>query len=92
LNVDSILQAIPTLSLYNWQFRDKNAHKVSKVMNKIIQFLKDARAELMKVNWPTKQQTINYTLAVIGISIAVAVFLGGLDYFFEYILKTFLLK
>jgi preprotein translocase subunit SecE len=60
--------------------------------NKIIQFFKEAKAELMKVNWPTKQQTINYTLIVIGISIAVAVFLGGLDYFFEYLLKLYILK
>jgi preprotein translocase subunit SecE len=64
----------------------------TKMANKIKIFLKDARAELMKVNWPTKQQTINYTLAVIGISIAVALFLGGLDWFFEYLLKTFILK
>ena len=61
-------------------------------MDKIIQFLKEARAELTKVNWPTKEQTINYTLIVIGISVAVAVFLGGWDYFFEYLLKTFILK
>jgi len=61
-------------------------------MEKIIQFLKDAKAELWKVNWPTKEQTINYTLLVIGISIAVAIFLGSLDWFFEYLLKTFVLK
>lgn len=61
-------------------------------MNKITQFLKEARAELMKVNWPTREQTTNYTLAVIAISIAVAIFLGGLDYFFEYLLKRFILK
>jgi preprotein translocase subunit SecE len=61
-------------------------------MNKITQFLKEARAELLKVNWPSKTQTINYTMAVVGISIAVAVFLGGLDYFFEYLLKIFILK
>ena len=61
-------------------------------MKNIIQFFKEAKAELMKVNWPTKQQTINYTLLVIGISIAVAIFLGGLDYFFGYILKIFILK
>ena len=61
-------------------------------MNKLTQFLKEAKAELMKVNWPTKQQTINYTLLVIGISIAVAAFLGSLDYFFEFILKTFIIK
>ena len=61
-------------------------------MNKIIQFLKDAKVELEKVNWPTKQQTINYTLTVVGISIAVALFLGGLDYIFEQILNNVILK
>lgn len=61
-------------------------------MDKITQFLKEAKAELLKVNWPSKKQTINYTLIVIGISIAVAIFLGGLDYFFEYLLKTFIIK
>ncbi|OGI15726.1 MAG: preprotein translocase subunit SecE [Candidatus Moranbacteria bacterium RBG_19FT_COMBO_42_6] len=61
-------------------------------MDKLIQFLKEAKAELLKVNWPSKDQTINYTLIVIGISIAVAIFLGGLDYFFEYLLKTFVIK
>jgi len=61
-------------------------------MNKIIQFLKEAKSELLKVNWPNKKQITNYTLTVIGISIAVAIFLGALDYFFSYLLKTFILK
>jgi len=61
-------------------------------MRNIIQFFKEAKAELLKVNWPTKQQAINYTLIVIGVSIAVAIFLGGLDYLFSYILKTFIVK
>jgi len=60
--------------------------------NKLTQFLKEAKAELMKVNWPTKQQTINYTLLVIGISIAMAMFLGGLDYILEQILNNYILK
>ena len=60
--------------------------------NKIISFLKEAKTELTKVNWPTREKTINYTLIVIGISIAVALFLGGLDYFFGYLLKTLILK
>ena len=61
-------------------------------MNKIVQFLKEAKSELQKVNWPTKKQTINYTLTVIGISIALSFFLGGLDFIFEYILRTYILK
>ncbi len=60
--------------------------------NQIVTFFKEARAELMKVNWPSKKQTINYTILVIGISIAGAIFLGSLDYFFSYLLKTFIIK
>jgi len=61
-------------------------------MNKIVQFLKDARTELQKVNWPTKKQTINYTATVVAISVAVALFLGALDFIFETILNKFILK
>ncbi len=61
-------------------------------MGKIFAFIKEARIELKKVNWPSRQQTINYTLIVIGVSIAVALFLGGLDYLFSYILKSFVIK
>ena len=61
-------------------------------MDKIATFFKEARTELERVNWPTKEKTLNYTLVVIGISIATSVFLGGLDWIFEGILKKFLLK
>jgi len=61
-------------------------------MANITQFLKDAKSELQKVNWPTREQTINYTITVIGISIAVSLFLGGLDYLFGLGLKEFILK
>lgn len=60
--------------------------------NKILTFIKEARIELRKVNWPTRVQTIRYTSLVIGVSIGVAVFLGVLDFGFEYILRTFIIK
>jgi len=60
--------------------------------NKVFTFIKEARGELKKVNWPTRAQTIRYTAQVIGVSLAVAIFLGVLDYYFEYILKTFVIK
>ena len=61
-------------------------------MNKIWIFIKESRAELRKVNWPTREQTIKFTGAVIGVSLAVAIFLGFLDYLFEYILKQFIVQ
>jgi preprotein translocase subunit SecE len=60
--------------------------------NKVITFLQEARTELTRVNWPSKKQTINYTILVIAISVVGAIFLGSLDYFFSYLLKTFIIK
>ncbi|MDD4476659.1 MAG: preprotein translocase subunit SecE [Patescibacteria group bacterium] len=37
-------------------------------------------AEMKKVTWPTKKQTINYSLMVIGLSVGMAAFFGILDY------------
>lgn len=58
---------------------------------KIFTFLKEARLEMKKVNWPTRQQTIRYTLIVIGVSVAVAIYLGGLDVIFTRLIDKFIL-
>ena len=47
----------------------------------LIQYVKDSKAELKKVTWPSKKDTIKYSLLVIAISVGVAVFFGGLDWF-----------
>lgn len=62
-----------------------------KFLNKIITFLKETRVELKKVNWPTRKQSIKYTLIVIGVSFTVAIFLGGLDFLFTWLISKFLL-
>lgn len=61
-------------------------------MKKVIDFIKEAKGELVKVNWPSKKQTLNYTILVVAVSLVVAAFLGGLDYLFGLVLKDFLLK
>ncbi|MDD2731594.1 MAG: preprotein translocase subunit SecE [Candidatus Pacebacteria bacterium] len=60
------------------------------IFQKIINFLKEVRLEMKKVNWPTRKETIKYTLIVVGVSLAVAVFLGGLDYIFSLLLNKFI--
>ncbi len=51
-------------------------------MNKLIKYVKESVEEMKKVTWPSKKETYNYTLLVLGISLATAIFLGALDYFF----------
>jgi len=59
-------------------------------MNKIVEYLKGSYQEMKKVTWPTKKEAQNYTVLVIGISIAVAVFLGAVDYIFSEFFKILL--
>jgi preprotein translocase subunit SecE len=55
-------------------------------------YIKDTKAEMRHVNWPTREQTINYTILVIAISIFVALFLGLFDSIFVYLLKLVTIK
>ncbi len=55
-------------------------------------YFKEVRIEMAKVKWPTRKETINYTIVVISVSLAVAAFLGTLDFVFTYLLNIFILK
>lgn len=56
-----------------------------------INFLKEVKTELAKVTWPNRATVLKLTAVVIGVSVVVAAYLGGLDYIFtkamEYILS-----
>ncbi|OHB18788.1 MAG: preprotein translocase subunit SecE [Parcubacteria group bacterium RIFCSPHIGHO2_01_FULL_56_18] len=46
------------------------------------QYIKDTRSELNHVAWPTRVQTIIYTILVIAISLLVSLYLGFFDFLF----------
>ncbi len=51
-------------------------------IEKIKDFFKETKAEMKRVNWLTKEQTIKYTLIVIALSVALAAYLWSLDTIF----------
>jgi preprotein translocase subunit SecE len=53
----------------------------------IVDFYRESVSELKKVTWPTWQDATNLTLAVIGMTLAVAAFLGIVDEALNYIIK-----
>lgn len=57
------------------------------MIGKIKLFFEDSRRELKRVNWPSRKETVRYTVFVIGFSIAVAAFLGLLDFIFIQLLE-----
>jgi preprotein translocase subunit SecE len=51
--------------------------------NAIVRYLKETRAELRKVSWPSREEAINLTIIVVTVTTAMAVFLGMVDYLFS---------
>lgn len=56
---------------------------MNKTLKAIQNYLRDAVAEMKKVVWPNKKQTVNYTIIVIAMSIGIAIFFGIIDYIFN---------
>jgi preprotein translocase subunit SecE len=50
--------------------------------NFIIRYFKETRAELRKVNWPSRQEALNLTLIVVAFTVFMAALLGIIDYIF----------
>lgn len=56
-------------------------------MSKLTEYIKETKAELKHVNWPTKQQALMYTVVVVIVSLLTALFLGLFDSLFAYIVR-----
>ena len=52
------------------------------ITQQLTQYFKESQAELKKVQWPTRTETVRLTVVVIGASIGLAAFLGVVDYLF----------
>lgn len=54
----------------------------------MINYLKDVRAEMKHVSWPTRRMVVVYTAVVVAVSLATAVYLGLFDFLFAEIIKV----
>jgi preprotein translocase subunit SecE len=54
--------------------------KIKLIMQQVIKFLSEAKAELKKVTWPSSKQTMASTLVVIIIVFIVSIYLGIIDF------------
>ncbi len=53
--------------------------------NPIVRYLRETRAELSKVSWPTRQEATNLTLVVLVTVLFSSIILGAFDYLFAYL-------
>lgn len=52
------------------------------MMSKITEYVKETKTELGHVVWPSKRQTVFYTIVVVVLSVLVAYLLGVFDFAF----------
>lgn len=48
-------------------------------MEKVLDFIRESKAELRKVSWPTKKQVWYSTLVVVALTAVVGLYLGLVD-------------
>ena len=56
----------------------------------LLKYLKEVRVELGKVTWPTRAEATHLTIIILLSSLAVGLYIGGLDLAFTSLLGTFL--
>jgi len=56
---------------------------VNRRTNNVTTLFRDVRNELRKIEWPSREEATKLTAAVVGLSAAVGVFLGGVDFIFQ---------
>ena len=59
---------------------------------RIINYIKDTKSEMKHVSWPTRKQSVVFTILVIVVSILVSLFLGFFDFSFGKLLDIFILR
>jgi len=73
--------------------QEKKIKQAKESSKKISKWFRDCKGEMKKVIWPSKQQLINNTWAVLCMVIISVIFISALDMIFslplKYILKKF---
>ena len=61
-----------------------------RVVEKVRQFFREVRIELLKVNWPTRKETIASTGVVVVLVILISVYLGLVDAVISRVMRVIL--
>jgi preprotein translocase subunit SecE len=56
--------------------------ETEKKENRIVKYFREARAEMRKVTWPTRQEALHLTGIVLAVTVAMSIMLWILDILF----------
>lgn len=69
-----------------------NQHTSMKLIQQAIEYLRAVRAEVKKVSWPSKRDTLRYASLVIGIGVATGLFFALTDHGFNRLFEATIYK
>lgn len=61
----------------------KEEKKVAGQPNPVVRYFRETRGELRKVTWPTREESYRLTGIVLGVTVAMAIFLWVFDTIFS---------
>jgi len=61
-------------------------------IERVRRFLREVRAELSRVDWPSRQEVIAMTIVVVVVLLAMALYLGGWDLLFSWLFQRVLVR
>ena len=56
--------------------------QIKRMFSRFIRYIQDTRREMAHVSWPTRAQTMGFTIMVLAISVFIALYLSVFDYGF----------
>jgi len=59
-------------------------------VKELIEFFEESKVEIKKVVWPTRKETVTTCVAVLVVSLVIALYLGVVDFAFSKIVETIL--
>lgn len=68
-----------------------NYFRITFMLTNLVTYLKETRAELDHITWPTQRQTLVFTVLVIALSVVIGVYLGLLDFGFTWLLNNYII-
>ena len=68
----------------------RSASMKPKMDNALVRYLKDTRAEVAKVTWPTRDEGLRLTYVVLIVTTISAIVLFGVDSFFSLVIAMLL--
>lgn len=62
------------------------------IIGQIKSYIIEVKGEMKKVSWPTRKRAIRDSAIVVGVSLATAAFLGGVDYILAETINKLIIK